>query len=223
MKQLLILSLSILLFGNTFAQTKLGYSLIFNDEFDQTTLDNSKWKQRLPGALRVEGYNSIDNAFVKKGNFVITASYDSSSKKYFGGMIGTQETFQTTYGYFQASIKMPLKEGHWPAFWLQSPDIQANCVSNPSVYGVEVDIVEFLRREVNTVRHTLHWDGYGSCHKSQENPRTVANSGVGYHTYAVEWTPTEYIFYVDNVETVRTHAAVSNRDEYMILSLEHGS
>lgn len=222
MKQFFFLFLFSFLFFDLFAQTKAGYSLIFQDEFSQSTMDTTKWKHRLPGALRVEGYNSIDNAFVKEGNLVISASYNPTNQKYYSGMIGTQETFQTTYGYFEASIKMQLKEGHWPAFWLQLPDIQSNCVNNPAVYGVEVDIVEYLRREGNKVRHTLHWDGYGSCHKSQENPRTVANCGVGFHTYAVEWTPTEYIFYVDNIETVRTHAAVSNRAEYMILSMEHG-
>ena len=42
----------------------------------------------------------------------------------------------------------------------------------------------------------------------------------GFHTFAVEWTEQEYIFYVDGVETWRTKEAVSHIAEYMILSAE---
>ncbi len=221
MRQIYLL-LFVFITSNLTAQ-KSGYSLVWQDEFNDAKMDSSKWRHRLPGALRVDGYNSIKNALVSTGNMLILATYNADSSKYFGGMIGTQETFQTTYGYFEASIKLNKKVGHWPAFWLQSPDIQVNCVNDPNTYGVEVDIMEYLRNNSNEARHTLHWDGYGACHKKQENVARVSGLGIGYHKFAVEWTATEYIFYVDDVETKRTSAAVSHRDEYLILSIEHGS
>ncbi|MEK6795146.1 MAG: family 16 glycosylhydrolase [Spirochaetota bacterium] len=43
----------------------------------------------------------------------------------------------------------------------------------------------------------------------------------GFHTYSVWWTPTEYIFYTDNVETWRTNAGgICQVPLYIILSDE---
>lgn len=206
---------------SSFSQTKPNYTLVFQDEFDKTTMDVTKWQHRQPGVLRNTGYNSTNNAFVKDGKMVITASYDPTTQKYYGGMVSTEKTYLTTYGYFEASMKAPLKQGHWSAFWLQTPTM-TDCVNDPATFGVEVDIVEYLRKDFNLIRSTLHWDGYGACHKTKEIAVKVPGCETGYHTYAVEWTPTEYIFYVDNKEIGRTSAAVSKRNEYMILSLEHG-
>ena len=46
----------------------------------------------------------------------------------------------------------------------------------------------------------------------------IPNLAQGYHTFGLEWSPAEYIFYIDGVETFRTSQAVSQTAEYVILS-----
>ena len=44
----------------------------------------------------------------------------------------------------------------------------------------------------------------------------------GWHTFSVLWTEKEYIFYIDRKETWRTQQAISQRSQYIILSMEVG-
>jgi beta-glucanase (GH16 family) len=193
-----------------------GYSLVWADEFNGTTLDTTKWEYRFLGprrkAVNVKEAVSLDGT----GNLLITCTQADTS--YHVGMIGTQPTFQATYGYFECRVKFQKEQGHWTAFWLQSPTI--NNLGNPAVNGTEIDIYEYLRRENNTIHHNLHWDGYGASHKSTGYTADIPGISSGYHTIAVEWTDTQYVFYIDQIETWRTTTAVSQRSEYIILSDE---
>lgn len=42
----------------------------------------------------------------------------------------------------------------------------------------------------------------------------------GFHTYAVEWTPEKYVFYINGYKYYEVTDAISHTDEYMILSME---
>ena len=66
----------------------------------------------------------------------------------------------------------------------------------------------------------IHWDGYGDEHKkvgSQYKEPALAN---GWHVVGLEWTPEEYIFFLNGKEVWRTTEAVSHTKQYIILSLE---
>ena len=90
--------------------------------------------------------------------------------------------------------------------------------------GVEIDVIEYLAtpKHRNKALHTIHWDGYGENHKSKHVEKLLPGLGEGFHTFGLEWTPEEYIFYVDGQETGRMREAVTRRNEYLILSLEVG-
>lgn len=46
----------------------------------------------------------------------------------------------------------------------------------------------------------------------------------GWHTYALEWTAEEYIWYIDGTETWRSdESGVCSKPGYLILSTEFGS
>jgi beta-glucanase (GH16 family) len=74
----------------------------------------------------------------------------------------------------------------------------------------------------DTVLNNIHWDGYGDEHKHEGHDSYFPGLSEGYHRIGLEWTPEEYIFYVNDVEMWRTDQAVSHRPEYIILSLEVG-
>ena len=54
------------------------------------------------------------------------------------------------------------------------------------------------------MNHALHWDGYGKEHKSKAHHFKMPGIMEHYHDFALWWTPTEYVFYVDGKETWRT-------------------
>ncbi|MEI6515480.1 MAG: glycoside hydrolase family 16 protein [bacterium] len=196
-----------------------GYTLVWTDEFNGTHLDMTKWDHRNLGP-RQDGVNVKDNASVDgKGHLILTTS--RIKDKYHAAMIGTQGKFETTYGYFECRVKLQGQIGHWSAFWLQAPTMGKE-VGNTFDSGTEIDIFEYLRREGDTVHHTLHWDGYKKDHKSVAKTPQIPGLSKNWHTFGLLWTKEEYVFFVDGKETWRTRKAISRRSEFIILSLEVG-
>jgi beta-glucanase (GH16 family) len=130
----------------------------------------------------------------------------------------SEPKFLHKYGYYEIRCKLQTQEGWWSAFWLQSPTI--GCCPDPEVAGVEVDIMESFRRD-NTVSHNNHWSGYGPDHKcAGSGDIKLEDTPDGYHTFGLEWTPDEYIYYVDGKETWRCSEAVSQTEQFILVTTE---
>ncbi|MBR8534569.1 glycoside hydrolase family 16 protein [Carboxylicivirga sediminis] len=196
-----------------------NYELVWSDDFNGKAIDTLKWNYRDTGNKRNVGYVRTDNCFVDgKGHLVIEVMQVDTM--YTIGQIGTQNTFMTKYGYFECRAQMNVQPGPHVAFWLQSPTIHEE-KDNPQQYGTEIDIFEYhIAEGLNNVYHNLHWNGYKQKHQHAGTKVKVDGINRGFHTFGVEWTKDEYIFYVDGIETWRTQEAVSNIEEYMILSAE---
>ncbi len=195
-------------------------NLIWSDEFDGTSLDLSKWEYRQLGprrdAVNVEEAVSLDG----KGHLLITTRKVGDA--YQTGMIGTQGRFERAFGYFECRVKLQTQEGHWSAFWLQSP-LMGEKAYDPAKDGTEIDIFEFLVKRGDKIQHTLHWGGYGEKHESAAHVHDQPGLREGWHTVGVEWTEKEYVFYVDGKETWRSDKGISHIPQYIILSLEVGN
>jgi beta-glucanase (GH16 family) len=196
-----------------------GYRLVWADEFDGDTLDTTKWDHRYlgrrRGAMNVKETVTLDG----DGHLVLTTRRNGDVCE--SAMIGTQGKFETTFGYFECRAKLQTQVGHWSAFWIQSP-ANGQVIDDPANSGVEIDVLEYLCRTPDVVHHNLHWNGYGEHRRSGGGKATVPGLSEGWHTFGVLWTQTEYVFYVDGVETWRTDKAISKRPQYIILSLEVG-
>jgi beta-glucanase (GH16 family) len=193
------------------------YRLVWQDEFNGTALDARKWRHRYPGPRRYAINHPDAVSLDGQGHLVLrTELYDGL---YHTAMIGTEGLFEISYGYFECRARLQREVGHWSAFWLQSPAF-GRTRGNTAVSGAEIDIFEYLRKEAEQIHHTLHWDGYREYHKSLSNVPTIPGLGDGWHTFGLLWTEEEYVFYVDGKETWRTQEAISNRDQYLVLSLE---
>lgn len=195
-----------------------GYTMVWNDEFDGTSVNTSKWNYRGEGTVR--NYATVSRQTISlNGNGQVSIKVNKNTDgKYYVGQLGTQGIFETTYGYFECRALMNKGFGPHVAFWLQSPDLGKT--GDPVVDGTEIDIFEYHRKTPGNVHHNLHWDGYGVNHKHIGTQIPYAAADTGYHTFGLEWTEKEYIFYVDGKETWRTQTAVSKRREYLILSTE---
>ena len=197
-----------------FNPAKEGYKLFWEDNFDGNKLDSKKWFVRGIGPLGL-GYCTPDAVELKNGKLYINAFMENDSLKV--AEVGTEGLLDITYGYFECRAKLPKTTGNWAAFWIQSPDISSG--EDPGKYGVEIDIFEYFKSHGSDfVSHHLHW-AYGPNQKSN-GPflSKVEGVGEGFHTFALEWTPEKYVFFVDGLKYYEIKEAISHIDEYVVLS-----
>ncbi|MGB9836946.1 MAG: exo-alpha-sialidase [Candidatus Saccharicenans sp.] len=194
------------------------YRLVWQDEFDAPVIDPRKWNYRAEGTVRALATVSRDTISLDGQGHLAISVIKGPDGKYYVGQLGTEGLFETTYGYFECRAKMNSEVGPHVAFWLQSPDMSQG--GDPAENGAEIDIFEYHRRTPGKIYHTVHWGGYGEGHKQEGTEISVPSIDTGFHTFGLEWTPAEYIFYIDGRETWRTATAVSHRPQYLILSTE---
>ena len=193
-----------------------GYKLVWEDNFDGTELDTAKWKCRQTGPRRI-GYNDPSMVKVENGNLLLM--YDIKKDSVLASMVGTGETYMTTYGYFECRAKLQKGDGPWAAFWFQSPQISNGEESGK--FGTEIDIFEYFKGlGADTLTHCLHW-AYGPNQKSSGQMTSYLEGlSEGFHTFALEWTDQKYSFFIDGLKYHEQTVGISNIDEYMILSME---
>lgn len=201
-----------------------GYKLTFEDNFDGTQLDKTKWNF-CPESKRQGGsYWEADN-YRLTGNGDLQLIVSESGGSVYCGAIRTKSLFKQTYGYFEVRCKLPKINGGWVSFWL-FPQNGINSVLDTGRDGIEIDVFEAINGWNNQIQHALHWDGYDANHK-KENKKMYNQTHLyddNYHLMAVEWTPDEYIFYIDGKETWRTNAGeVSQVESYLKLTIEVAS
>src|SRR5215475_10969255 len=134
------LAFSLLLFCPrlSHAAPPVGYYLVWADEFNSFSLDTTKWDYWLLGNRR-DAVN-IQNAVSLNGSNLVITTYTSAGTHY-TGMIATDGTFRSRYGYWESSIKWGDTNGMWSAFWMQSPTMGAK-LNDPVVSGSEIDNAE---------------------------------------------------------------------------------
>jgi beta-glucanase (GH16 family) len=194
---------------------EMGYKLFWEDNFDGTQLDTTKWRYR-ESARRV-GFFSPKAISLKDGFLNIAAIKQNDTL--YTALVETKDKFMTTYGYFECRAQMQQSTGIWSAFWLQSPKISDG--ADPAVYGAEVDIFEYFKQYgKDFTTHAIHY-AYGPNMESR-GPLVSYYEGIdkGFHTYALEWTPEKYVFYIDGYKFHEQTFGLSHIDEYIILSLE---
>ncbi|MBR5472718.1 MAG: glycoside hydrolase family 16 protein [Clostridia bacterium] len=218
------------------------WPMVWEDEFDGNSIDFTKWDFR-PDWLRDKGYvNYWDKStmFVDgNGNLVSRATpgkktvWDKDSKSYkeidayLSGAISTKGLFESTYGYYETRVKLHHQTGMWGAFWLICGDMDTDAPADKSsVNGCELDVFESLFN-YGGVTQNIHWDGFmGNTVSLKSNGYVtyIDTYDNDYHTFALSWTPNEFVFLVDGIVTRRTTAAgVCDQPGYMIISTECGT
>ncbi len=208
-----------------------GYDLVFCDEFEGAELDTDAWFTRGNGPRRA-GFNAESQVTVRDGNLYLTGEYledGEYGKGWYAGAIALNEKYKE--GYFEIRCICSSGEGFWSAFWLQADAPYTPEISQGGIGGAEIDIFEAMNYnnplERNSVAHTIHCSGMQGDISGELNSKRVGESYGNnicneYNTYGLKWTETEYIFYVNGVESVRSTWAdgVSTVPEQLIVSLE---
>lgn len=209
------------------------YIISFFDDFNGTSLDVNKW-EFCPEMNRqdVGGKWSNDMATVNgKGNLVISAGINKNGVP-ISGAIRTKGKFEQAQGYFEIKCKLQSQPGFWSAFWLMCEEMYDGnaLVDNSAIDGCEIDIFEAFDVEDGQICHALHWDGYNDDeHKKTAKIVNTNCYDEKFHTFSLLWTETEYIFYIDDVETYRLNSSnaefpgISAAPSYLKITTEFGA
>jgi beta-glucanase (GH16 family) len=201
---LLFISLSL------FSQSKEGYSLVWEDNFDGATLDTNCWSHETaePGWVNneLQRYTN-DNSELIAGNLVITAKKENSD--YTSARLITRGKKIFTYGLFEIKAKIPEGTGTWPALWMLGENISQ--VGWPACG--EIDIMEHVGKHPDFIHSTIHNpSGYGST------PYTgviqIDDPFHTYHIYGVEWTKDFVDFYTDGKLVNHYQPEVKNAENW---------
>lgn len=180
-----------------------GWNTVWHDEFDGAELDRSNWTFDIGGNgwgnAEWEAYtDKPENVRVEEGMLVITAIEDPSlpaGRPYSSARIKTQGLHSWKYGRIEASIKLPYGQGIWPAFWM----LGDNNKGWPA--GGEIDILEQIGKEPNTIHATVHAPGYfggSGVTTSLDVPEGTLKDD--FHVYAIEWQENEIRWFFDDQE-----------------------
>jgi len=184
-------------------------TLVWEEEFDGERIDPETWffqsgdgtDEGIPGWGNNElQYYLPDNAQVSDGMLKITALRESiGAFNFTSARIITRDRVAVRYGRIEARIRLPGGQGVWPAFWMLAQD---------SDYGGwaasgEIDIVEAVNlggTGGNEVYGTIHYGGEAPANVFTGETYVVpTDATTEFHTYAIEWDPTEIRWYVDGV------------------------
>lgn len=207
-------------------------AMVWNDEFNGTKLDASKWHNE--GATGRGGYGNeelqdyeMDYCEVKDGSLIIKPQFEYNprtkkvlDKQIYSTKLWTKDKYSFTYGKVEFRAKMPKGKGTWAACWM---------LGNQSNYGSwpkcgEIDVLETTSDWTKTIIpqsiHCTRFNGMPTSSGNKYKHTTVPTATTEYHTYGIIWTATEITFTIDGRETwtynpnkyVATGSGTSNKD-----------
>lgn len=223
-------------FGDEITFNGTKYVQVFEDEFEGDKLDSSKW-EKCPEWQRQDhgGYWRHNCSKVEDGKLVIEATKSGST--WVSGAVRSRARFEQNGGVYQIRFKIDKKtEGLWYAFWLMGHTV--NSVGSGAVDGGEIDIFEVIPADPWArpgqkmyLNSAVHWDGYGSAHKSCGSKFYIDDSFYDqWHTVTFEWTPEYYKAYLDESETpywntegqAQRYGGIVTKKNYMKITAEFG-
>lgn len=223
------------------------WKLVWSDEFDGDTLDETKWNFRThfwgyksptwtnegievsDSTLKINLVRKGDDfysAHLQTGGLTFDMPRDETSKVFWPFGKKKEFKFLHKYGYYECRCRLPKNAGWHAAFWLQAPGIGSH--PDPAVAGVECDIMEnYLQHTHGDIVCGCGWGGYGAESKwCGHYQYPFVETEDGWHTYGVDWSPEGYVFYADGKMVgaqMAPECAVSNVEQFILISTEcHG-
>jgi|GEM_PF-910704 len=202
------------------------YSLDFSDEFNDNTIDATKWnidnstksRSARPKLSIDDWWWVTDNASEQNGNLVLDVDKHDYNTMYCGS-VNSQGKYETTYGYFEARIKIAqANKGTHTAFWLQGQN--QGHVDGSGQDGAEIDIFESAWLQDYT-KSVVHIDGYGADHQANTKQYTTTNIHDGnFHTWGFLWEQDKLSIYYDGslAVTYTDTKWIPQVDEFLWLS-----
>ncbi|MGB3464294.1 MAG: family 16 glycosylhydrolase [Cyclobacteriaceae bacterium] len=204
-----------------------GMTLVWQDEFNGSSLDESDWNYEIGTGSNGWGNNELqyyrrENTSVSDGFLTIEAREESfGGNNYTSSRLTTQGKAEFLYGRIDIRAQLPEGQGVWPALWM----LGSNFASVGWPACGEIDIMEMIgggEGRDDTVHGTIHWDNNGT--KADTGGKTQLASGKfsdQFHVFTLQWDADKINWYVNDrlyysVDT--TPAALSEfRNEFFFI------
>ena len=222
---------------------KKNQALLFNDEFDGKSLDNSKWvtcynnySSKFDGCTNYGNWESewykSSQVRLAMGNLILTAQkqktyglnkyLQTQEYSYISGMITSGSLRPESpakwghkYGYYEAKIMSPFGQAVWPAFWLLPTD---------NSWPPEIDVMEIVGSKPNKTLNTFFWkDSSGNTAKDSGTYTHNDNLSNDWHVYGLNWQKDRLEWYLDG-KLIRevSSANVPKQPMHIVLNLAIG-
>ena len=213
---------------------------VWCDEFNYEGLpDSTKWSYDVGGhgwgnqELQYYTNADIDNAYVGNGYLTIKAIKEGfGGNEYTSARLISKNSGDWLYGKIQIRAQMPSGKGTWPAAWL----LPTNWEYGDWPDSGEIDIMEYVGYDPNTLHSTIHTKAYNHGIGTQVGESTtVENAEATFNVYEMEWEPNiiryylnGYNFYTvnynpDSSNTMRSHEAWPfDKEFHLLLNLAIG-
>ncbi|HEY9118041.1 MAG TPA: glycoside hydrolase family 16 protein [Roseivirga sp.] len=235
MKRNLLLTLLLLVF--IFSSCSTERKLVWQDEFDGTALDTTKWTAYVgDGCPEICGFGNNElqyytdepaNINLAHGILTITALADSfKTRAYSSAKLVTKGKGDWKYGRMEVKARIPQGRGNWPAIWM---------LPSENTYGGwprsgEIDIMEHVGYDQGNMHGTVHTESFNHRKGTQKGDSVqIEDISSSFHVYAIEWTEDKIDFFMDD-EKYHTFENTGNGSNdwpfdqsfYMILNLAIG-
>jgi beta-glucanase (GH16 family) len=183
-----------------------GYDLVWNDEFEGSSLSND-WTYEIGTGSNGWGNNELqyyrsENTKVEDGYLIIQAKNESyGGRNYTSSRIITQNAQSFKYGRIDIRAALPFGQGLWPAVWMLGSSFSN--VGWPACG--EIDIMEMVgsnngNTSNNTVHGTAHWDN-GGQHAQHGGSNTLSTGKYAdeFHVFSIIWDSNSIKWYRDDI------------------------
>ena len=177
--------------------------LVFDDEFDGSSVDRSKWRVR-NDTWGTNEYSILtsrpQNVFVSGGVLTIRAQRErytaySMTRDYTSGYLDTIGLHSQQYGRWEMRAKLPTAKGLWPAFWLRSDHTPGEIDILESIGGLDRMTSQTVLE--STTDHSV----------KQTHTYNVTGTIADWHVYGFTWTPTSMSWDIDGVTVFTVRAS----------------
>lgn len=173
--------------------------LVWAENFDEYQLKKENWNIITGnGCPQLCGWGNNErqvysdkNHKIENGFLIISAKKEGNH--YTSTRISTKGKKEFQYGKIEIRAQLPIGRGLWPAFWMLGSNIDK--VGWPR--AGEIDILEYVGKEPETIFTTLHTD---DSHGVSKNTRKDLVYGIeeGFHTYSIDWNKDKIDFFIDD-------------------------
>ncbi|MBN1807118.1 MAG: glycoside hydrolase family 16 protein [Sedimentisphaerales bacterium] len=226
------------------------WELIWSDEFDTPGLpDAKKWTHEVGFIRNNESQyyteSRKENARVTDGMLIIESrkerfrnpdynpsgnsrrwKYSKEFADYTSASLTTRGKGQWCCGRIEVRAKLPTGRGTWPAIWMLGTNISE--VGWPKCG--EIDIMENVGFDPNRIHANIHTQKYNHMRGTNKGASIIVDKPFEkFHVYAVEWSPQQMKFFLDDklyftYENEKSGEAAwpYDRDHYLILNTAIG-
>ncbi|EOD31106.1 hypothetical protein EMIHUDRAFT_203217 [Emiliania huxleyi CCMP1516] len=179
--------------------------LLWSDEFDGSSIDESKWMHDNSPPENGEEQDYVGpgrgTSRVADGSLALTARR-SADGTVTSARLTTLWRFNFTYGIVEARVRAPLVAGLWPAFWMLGTDLLDPNMGWPACGEIDVMEIFGTRRgaaSCSTVHNSRH--SWGTLDPLEGGCFALEEPEPAWHVWRLLWTPRRIAFFIDDGRT----------------------